>query len=88
MIFGLSKDSFALFKKDRDIFRGTLISLDTVKNEAVVSDGGTTRTYPITPAQANGIKKGQRVLVILKNGSKVPDRIQPILRTRGRGMGY
>ena len=76
--FGLTTESFALLKNSADTYRGTVVSVDSVRGELVVSDGGTTRTYSVTPAQASSVQRGQQVLVVVKRGSKVANLVQAI----------
>ncbi len=82
MIVGFTTKSFALMDADTDVYRGTVLTVDTVKSEVVVSDGGTTRTYSATAAQLSGIQKGQRVIVISKRGSKAAKTLHVIQKRR------
>ena len=82
MVLGFATQGFALLDADTDAYRGTVVAVDTVKNEVAVSDGGTSRTYSATPAQLAGVQKGQRVIVISKKGSKIAKTLRVIPKRR------
>ncbi|MCB9772210.1 MAG: hypothetical protein H6754_06630 [Candidatus Omnitrophica bacterium] len=71
-VVGLTSPSFAALRKDRDVFRGKLVSVDRSKNEVVVKDhAGKETRFTVRGAIDTNLVTGGDVVVIYQLGTNV-----------------
>lgn len=67
-----------------DIAKGSIVSIDTVKNEITVADSrsGANVTYKVSPDVAASFQKGQVVIVRSDSGSNVAKSVKLVQKKR------
>lgn len=71
------------FEAKKEIVRGTIVSIDASKNEAVVKEkkSGSEKIISVSPKELQLLKIGEEVKVTLKSGTNMAESCKKFIKT-------
>ena len=76
-LLSFATHSFALMRKDIDVMKGSIVSIDSSKNEVVVKNAaGEQMAFNVTKGVDPSLSNGNDVIVIFKKGTNVAKSVR------------